>query len=395
MKILFICGSLEPGKDGVGDYTIKLSEKLTHFEYECSVIALSDPYVSELNHDLYQLGPNKKIATLRIPKNQYNSVHRGELQKLIDLFNPDVISLQFVPFAYNDKGIPLYLVSLLKSINTVAQWHVMFHEIWIGHASRSIFGKSYWIGSLQKRIIYKLQAVLNPVCHTHALYYKYLLNKEKITTYHLPLYGNIKKTQRNRNLFYNIIKESPLSNWQSQNILQNNIAVIFGSFPEFWDLSEILNKWSTYLTNENKTGLLFILGKHNYDSTNKINRLRQKYPLITFIRLGILQEKAVSQILLHADFGINPTPLAIVEKSGAAAAMLDHGLSIITTRVGIIQKNTEIDFLSIPNVYFEPNLRAEDFGRLIRKSIDPKIDDIAQIYINDLKTMITNALSRK
>mgnify|MGYP003474349261 CR=1 FL=1 len=42
MKILFICGSLEPGKDGVGDYTRRFCGELLKMNYEVQILSIND-----------------------------------------------------------------------------------------------------------------------------------------------------------------------------------------------------------------------------------------------------------------------------------------------------------------------------------------------------------------
>ena len=47
MKIIFLCGSLEPGRDGVGDYVLLLSGELVRQGHQASIIALNDVYLQE------------------------------------------------------------------------------------------------------------------------------------------------------------------------------------------------------------------------------------------------------------------------------------------------------------------------------------------------------------
>ena len=42
MKILFFCGSAEPGKDGVGDYTRRLCGELLRIGHETQILSLFD-----------------------------------------------------------------------------------------------------------------------------------------------------------------------------------------------------------------------------------------------------------------------------------------------------------------------------------------------------------------
>ena len=49
MNIAFICGSLEPGKDGVGDYLQRLGLELLQQGHKVSLIAIHDHFVVEDN----------------------------------------------------------------------------------------------------------------------------------------------------------------------------------------------------------------------------------------------------------------------------------------------------------------------------------------------------------
>ena len=46
MKIMFICGSLEPGKDGVGDYTRRLCAHLKKHHIEVGILAYNDKFIN-------------------------------------------------------------------------------------------------------------------------------------------------------------------------------------------------------------------------------------------------------------------------------------------------------------------------------------------------------------
>ena len=47
MKLLFITGNLEPGKDGVGDYTLMMALRCTQLHVNCCIIAINDVYIAE------------------------------------------------------------------------------------------------------------------------------------------------------------------------------------------------------------------------------------------------------------------------------------------------------------------------------------------------------------
>ena len=44
MKILFICGTFENGKDGVGDYTKRLAKEIIDYGHSVHIIAIHDKF---------------------------------------------------------------------------------------------------------------------------------------------------------------------------------------------------------------------------------------------------------------------------------------------------------------------------------------------------------------
>ncbi|HEX6429722.1 MAG TPA: hypothetical protein VF008_18645, partial [Niastella sp.] len=96
MNILFICGALEPGKDGVGDYTRRLAGAVQSLGHRSSIIALYDHYVSE-ETIAAQPAENNTIQVLRISSNTGDVNRFRRAKEWADAFAPLWISLQFVP----------------------------------------------------------------------------------------------------------------------------------------------------------------------------------------------------------------------------------------------------------------------------------------------------------
>src|SRR5947209_6737741 len=108
MKIVFICGSLEPGKDGVGDYTRRLGATLISKGYELSIIALYDRFISSLE-ETTQKSDNYEIMVLRLPFSMQDRERYELARDYINKKDPVWLSLQFVIFSFHPKGLPLYL----------------------------------------------------------------------------------------------------------------------------------------------------------------------------------------------------------------------------------------------------------------------------------------------
>ena len=106
MKILFVCSSLEPQQDGVGDYTRKLAQALICKGNKVKIIALNDRRIDGGAWLGKQTDNNIEIEVLRLPELLAWHVRLYMAKKFTGDFNPDWISLQFVPFGYQIKGLP-------------------------------------------------------------------------------------------------------------------------------------------------------------------------------------------------------------------------------------------------------------------------------------------------
>ena len=146
MNILFICGSLEEGKDGVGDYTLLIARQLSLLGHKVSVISFYDRYIEWMVEDTI-LNNKTPINSLRLSSN-ISSVERFNLiNKKIKTFSPDWVSIQYVPFAFHHKGLSAKfhrdMIKLLEHINV----HIMFHELWVGsYGSFGVTSKLLEIG---------------------------------------------------------------------------------------------------------------------------------------------------------------------------------------------------------------------------------------------------------
>jgi len=191
MRIIFICGSLEPGKDGVGDYSFQLAKELLNEGHQVSLIAFYDKHI--LKDIEEQRQPDElKIAILRLSSSSLSDATRlTKSSAWINSFTPDWLSLQFVPYAFNKKGLPFKLPNQLNSFRGSFKWHIMFHESWIIPGKDTSFVNRF-ISLAQKHIIKKIIKKLQPkVIQTTNDYYKEVLKKEGIQTSVLPLPSNI------------------------------------------------------------------------------------------------------------------------------------------------------------------------------------------------------------
>ncbi|MEO8112604.1 MAG: glycosyltransferase, partial [Ginsengibacter sp.] len=190
MKIIFICGSVEYGRDGVGDYTRRLAGELISKGHEAGILALNEKYIStEIN--CKQKSGIYDIPVLRLSASVTYKQRLRSARLWIDEHNPEWLSLQFVPYAFHTKGLPFGLADAFANIGKGRLWHIMFHELWIGMDIDSSW-KNYLSGLVQKHLIQSFISKLRPkVIHTQSILYLTLLTQLGYNVHHLPLFGNI------------------------------------------------------------------------------------------------------------------------------------------------------------------------------------------------------------
>ena len=166
MRIVFLCGSLEPGHDGVGDYTLRLAGELQRQGHHPSIIALHDKLLHQKEAQIKQSNEPLEFNTLRLSNKLTWKERTIIAAEFIKQENPEWISLQYVPFSFQDKGLPIGLAKVLREIGHGKKWHIMFHELWVGMEMNSSFKMKLW-GFFQKKTIKYIIKHLSPkVIHT-------------------------------------------------------------------------------------------------------------------------------------------------------------------------------------------------------------------------------------
>src|SRR5690606_32994217 len=150
--------------------------------HEVSILAFNDHYTEKtLNENL------SGIDCLRLPMSLSSGQKIDSAKAFLDLKKPDLVSLQFVLYAYNDKGLPFKLSNLLGEILNNIPVEIMFHELWLGMEKKPVL-KDKIYGHFQASIFKKIIKSLNPICiHTHSQAYKQLLEYHDFQVKLLPL----------------------------------------------------------------------------------------------------------------------------------------------------------------------------------------------------------------
>jgi glycosyltransferase involved in cell wall biosynthesis len=318
MKIAFLCGSCEPGADGVGDYTLSLAMALSDLGHTCLLFALNDRHLDGQSFVSPVVWHSPSLCLQRLPSSLSWSSKAHILSKVLRDFLPDLISLQYVPYSFDSRGWPFSLIPCLWHVRRLAPWHVMFHELWVDpDASR----KNRFVAFVQQQILRWLLKVLSPAAvHTSNHYYTHLLAPFCGNISVLPLFSSIPVVP------HQLSRDSDSCEWT---------FIFFGSIHPEWQ-PEILLEALECASHASGIKTLSFISIGNAGAYGR--RLWQKLgsstpPWIRFIQLGSLPASDISHQLQNADWGVTTTPSHLLGKSGSVAAMLAHDLPVIVPRL--------------------------------------------------------------
>ena len=325
MKILFLCGSLQAGRDGVGDYTTRLCEELIRLGHQVAAVALNDHHTSSLR--TCNAGAQGKFASLRIPYNWATNDRLEKAKEYIDSFDPQWISLQFVIYAFHSKGLAFGLAKNIERLSNGRPLHIMFHELWIGFSKVSPL-KHKIIGHCQKLIITSITKRLQPLCITTSnILYQLLLKENHIKASVLPLFSNIPLATLDKSFVAEklndmSIDEKEIDSWM--------FTGIFGNLHPDTNLEASIQSQLSFAQSGKKKLAFLSFGRINSDSLTEFQRLEKVFVnRVKFAHFGELATEKVSSLFQILNTGISCTPSHVLGKSGAFAAMRRHDVEVI------------------------------------------------------------------
>lgn len=379
MKILFLCGSLEPGRDGVGDYTRRLAGECTRRGHHCTMIALHDPHVS---------GPAGLAAwegrLIRLsaadPWSDRVRCARQHLQRVA----PDWVSWQFVPQGLHPRGfLPAILLQNAPDLRGL-RCHVMLHELWLGLEAGSGW-RARAIGWLQRRGVLCLLEQLDPDCvHTSNAAGQHVLRREGFVAGVLGLFGNVPVAAGHPGRTAVLARWLPAAGPPGTGPL---VAVTFGTLHRQWRPAPTVAWLLATARSLGRPPVLLVLGRAGAHAPAILDGFRRQGVLV--VVTGELAETDVSHLLLAADLGIAPHPWALIGKSGAAAAMLDHGLPVLVPRDDWRLRGAVPAFPSVPDPLLArlAGLDAGRTGRWLagRRAPVPALPVITSLFLKSLE----------
>lgn len=389
MRIAFITSSLELGKDGVGDYTRLLAEECVRQGHECCLVSLNERlltqiYKSKIAVDLVE------ILLLRLPTSMPWEQRIAHAEKLLALFQPDWISLQFVPYGYQDKGIIIKLRQRLQPLVKERQLHVMFHELWIGQNTSAKL-RERLVGTVQKFFILQLIKQLKPlVIHTSNSTYIALLKQNGVSASRLPLFGSISITNQNaeRWLFSELQKLGLNIKTEPRNHFW--LFGFFGSLHPVWPAEPLFSYLHKAAIQNNRQVAIISIGRLGPGKELWQSLSTNYSSQFAFLRLGERSPLEISEFFNSIDFGIATSPYALIGKSATVAAMLEHKLPVIVNRDDFkLISDPQLPPISEPLLYkFDFSIINKLKNGLVREPPESRIGNVAIQFIKDLTCLI-------
>ena len=336
MKIVFLTACLEPGRDGVGDYTRRLAEECVRLGHSCMLMALNDPFVKNRDFSVSKNSDQNLILTARF-SSQLTWNRRVELARDFAHQNgaPDGFSLQFVSYGFHAKGFVPGFGKKIKAITGNIPCHLMFHETWIGVQAGASF-QARVMGALQKFWVQKLVKDLQPQpIHTSNLVYLDLLERAGIRAQRLPLFGNIPRVSQNADAWLFAKFNGKEGGIQKENRNSFWFFGFFASLDKNWKPEPLLTQIAEAGKRFQRKPVLISVGNQGGGAPVWEEMEKQYQNQFYFLKLGEQNSETISEVLNSLDFGIATTPSHLLGRSGSAIAMAEHGLPVLTSEAAV------------------------------------------------------------
>jgi hypothetical protein len=374
MKILFICGSLEPGRDGVGDYVQRLCWQINQLGHTASIVALNDRYIT--SPEISKKGvEGASFDILRLPNKWDDGLRFKELAKWAKTMEADWISLQYVPYSYHKLGTPLLLGRNLKRINIGKKWHVMVHEPYLAYPQKGI--KNKIVQMLQIKSLRNLQKRLRPlIFHTTIPHYQKMLSRISMKANILGLFGNIGIVNSNNN-------DSLLLNEET-----HHCGIFFGAAPPPHEHQHFASQLKAFSSSQSRKLKLVFCGRLGPFGDSFVDTIGQACDrsLCELAVVGIKTAEEISQLFSNASFGISRVPARLVGKSGAAISMLEHGLPLW---IPLVEAADDFKFLDFrPELCFKDLSKIADFSH--QKVSIERLPLVASQLLNEFSSIHLN-----
>ncbi len=362
MRIAFLTGCTENGQDGVGDYCRILADALENEGHKTALIAWNDRFVEEIT---------SRENGLRMPRSTPEPIKQRTALAWIEKWKPDVMSLQWVAFAFHPRGLPYRFLQTLEMIRPlISKRHLMVHEIWTG-ADPDTPLKHRMLGIPQRMLIRRMIRLWSPqVAHTQVPFHLSKLRPFHPAIALLPLFGNIRPARLDR--------APPVSGSMSREL------IVFGTIPPECCDGAFFRKVATAAADANISLSIRCIGRSGPYADAFARQAEPYSSAIRLEQLGPMNADAISGYLLSADFGVALSKPLMLSKSGVAAAFDEHGLPILCARPGPLPLEIrKPPFFNVP-VFELETINGAVLTQTTTFPVSSKVDSIARMLLDSL-----------
>jgi hypothetical protein len=328
MRVALLCGSLEPGRDGVGDYVRRIGAALASSGHPCLAIALADRHIAATRSEETIDG---SLQVLRLPWSAWEAGTLEAAARAMQQFAPHVCSLQMVGYGYDSHGLLWRAHHRLRELQGSWKRHLMLHELWLG-ATEGASLKERIVGALQKHTLLRFIDDWSAAdTHTSNDAYLELLRLHQVRAALLPLPGTIPVATH---VDIDVLRKSLTATLPSASDRREPLfAALFGSIHG----PMLGTAWPGRLELQCRAAgrrlVLVQLGRLDAVGNASWHTLKERHgSSMDLLSLGELPAPRLSSLLQSMDLGISTNPWALTGKSGTVATMREHGLPVCIVR---------------------------------------------------------------
>lgn len=302
MRILFMSNNLPPIVDGVGDYTYNLAHEFAKHGHEVHVVCGNREEIRDDYEDIHVA----KIVR------KWNRQAGKDIAEYIRENGIEVVSLQYVPYAYDSKGLPFGLVMALEEIKKCSVHLMTFcHEVCIGLWDKHTLKNVLYAATMQyitRQILNCSDSVATSIEH-YARKIRQLCPKHKNVVC-IPIASNVPLTSKSAEELFEL-RRSVADNEQQK------IIGFFGCRDCETSIMAIEE-----LREEGQDLKMLFIGKVSEKTLSLIPN--------DAYSTGILDIEDIDQYLRIADVLVIPCKNGISFKNGAFVAALNANKPIVT-----------------------------------------------------------------
>lgn len=292
MKIAFITSTLEIGKDGIADYTNRLSGYCRDHGVECKTFPFGK-------------------WNIRSQHKPYAAFVR-QLEAELEDYKPDILSWQDDGNLFSPRRI--YPQSVVPDFSRISsQIQVTVHETWEGTNLDSPITKRIK-GFLQRRSLSGFLRTVKPsLVHTTIGLYQSHLQELGATALLLPMISNIPRHEG-------------LAALLNHNTADWNFVFFGGVYGPFRE-----NEFMEKLFETGRNIVFHHVGRISDKTIWQAFQARFSESA-RFIEHGQLSDIELSRLLQSCNFGVSTVPAILIGKSTVYQAFREHGLPVINLR---------------------------------------------------------------